>query len=187
MLLLVGLGNPGTPYARTRHNAGFLFTAAVAAAYGFPSFKKQFNGLVSKGKIAGQDILLLQPQTFMNLSGQSVQAACTFYKTPPANLWVAHDELDIPQGKVKYKWGGGDAGHNGLKSITGALGANYHRLRLGIGRPTEPLETADYVLQNFTGPEAETMAALIEKLVKQLPDLLENPTHTLAKLGNLEA
>lgn len=184
MILLTGLGNPGTHYARTRHNAGFLFTEQVRLAYGFPAWKSQHQGLLSKGRIGPQEVLLLQPQTFMNVSGRSVQAAAAFYKVPLSQLWVAHDELDIPLGKVKYKLGGGDAGHNGLKSITTALGANYHRLRLGIGRPTGPQPVEDYVLQNFTAGEADTLAPVLESLVKHLPTLLEKPLDTLAKLGN---
>jgi PTH1 family peptidyl-tRNA hydrolase len=187
MMVLVGLGNPGQQYARTRHNAGFLFTELVRGAYGLPAWKKQFDGLVSKGKVGGQDILLLQPQTFMNLSGRSVQATCAFYKIPPAQVWVVHDELDLALGKMKYKLGGGDAGHNGLKSITAALGANYHRLRLGIGRPTGPQPVEDYVLQNFSGTEADALEPLLEKLTKALPTFLETPIETLAKLGNAEA
>jgi PTH1 family peptidyl-tRNA hydrolase len=187
MMVLVGLGNPGPQYAHTRHNAGFLFTDLVHKAYGFPTWKKQFDGLVSKGKVAGYDVLLLQPQTFMNLSGRSVQAACAFYKIPPAQVWAIHDELDLALGKTKYKFGGGDAGHNGLKSITAALGANYHRLRLGIGRPTGPQPVEDYVLQNFSAAETEIFKPLLEKLTKALPTFLETPIETLAKLGNAEA
>lgn len=185
MMVLVGLGNPGPQYARTRHNAGFLFTDLVRETYGLPAWKKQFDGLVNKGKVAGHDVLLLQPQTFMNLSGRSVQAACAFYKIPPNQLWVVHDELDLALGKTKYKLGGGDAGHNGLKSITAALGPNYHRLRLGIGRPTDPQPVEDYVLQNFSATEAEVLAPLLEKLAKALPELIEKPVETLAKLNNI--
>ncbi len=187
MIILCGLGNPGLQYARTRHNAGFLFTELVREAYDLPSWKKQFHGLSSKGKVAEHDVLLLQPHTFMNLSGSSVQAAATFYKVPPSQLWVVHDELDLTLGKAKYKQGGGDAGHNGLKSITAALGANYHRVRLGIGRPTGPQPVEDYVLQNFTPAEAATLQDLNQRLVKALPGLLAAPTETLAKLGNSAA
>lgn len=187
MHLLVGLGNPGPTYQYTRHNAGFLALEAIRQHYDFPTWKAQYKGLVSKGSIGSHNVLLLQPQTFMNVSGQSVQAAATFYKIPPQNIWVFHDELDIASGTLKYKQGGGDAGHNGLKSITGALGANYHRLRLGIGRPTPPLSAADYVLQTYTTPEIEALATLLEKLVPALPDFLTTPQQTLAKLGNVKA
>ena len=184
MHLLVGLGNPGPTYQYTRHNAGFLALEAIRQHYDFSQWKAQYKGLVSKGNIGPHSVLLLQPQTFMNVSGQSVQAATTFYKIPPQNLWVFHDELDIASGALKYKQGGGDAGHNGLKSITAALGANYHRVRIGIGRPTPPLDAADYVLQSYTTPEIQVLATLLAKLVPALPDFLSQPQQTLAKLGN---
>lgn len=187
MHLLVGLGNPGPSYQTTRHNAGFLALEAVRQHYGLPNWKAQYKGFTSKGSIGPHSVLLLQPQTFMNLSGQSVQAAATFFKTPPGNIWVFHDELDIASGSLKYKLGGGDAGHNGLKSITGALGANYHRVRIGIGRPTPPLDAADYVLQSYTTPEIEALTTLLAKLVPALPDFLSQPQQTLAKLGNIKA
>jgi len=184
MILLVGLGNPGTQYARTLHNAGFLFTEQVRQAYGLPTWRSQHQGLLSKGRVGPHDVLLLQPQTFMNLSGRSVQAVATFYKITPAQLWVVHDELDLALGKVKYKLGGGDAGHNGLKSITAALGADYYRLRLGIGRPPGLQPVEDYVLQNFIAAEQNTLTPLLGKLTENLPAILENPIATLAKLGN---
>ena len=187
-MLLAGLGNPGQKYARTRHNAGFLFAELVRSTHGLPTWKKQGEGLVSKGKLGGVDIVLLQPQTYMNLSGSSVQAALRFYKLKPEQLFVAHDELDIALGKLKYKQGGGDAGHNGLKSITQALGTpNYHRLRLGIGRPTTQQPVEDYVVQAFSADERAQLDALLERMAKAMPQLLENPLDTLAKLGNSTA
>jgi len=187
LTLLTGLGNPGPDYTRTRHNAGFLCTSLIHHAYSFPAWKRQHQGLVSKGQIAGHEVLLLQPQTYMNLSGQSVQAVAAFYKITLKDLWVFHDELDLALGKVKYKFGGGDAGHNGLKSITATMGANYHRVRLGIGRPTGPQPVEDYVLQNFTAPELAQLNPLLDKLSENLPNLLEQPIETLAKLGNAGA
>jgi PTH1 family peptidyl-tRNA hydrolase len=161
-----------------------LFTERVRLAYGFPAWKSQHQGLLSKGRVGQHDVLLLQPQTFMNLSGRSVQATAAFYKVPPPQLWVVHDELDLALGKVKYKVGGGDAGHNGLKSITAALGGNYHRLRVGIGRPVGLQPVEDYVLQNFTAQELDVITPLLSKLIDNLPSMLENPLDTLAKLGN---
>ncbi len=187
MILLCGLGNPGPQYAKTRHNAGFMLLDALREAYSLPPFKAQFKGLTSKGNLGGQPVLLLQPHTYMNLSGASVQAAATFYKIAPTHIFVVHDELDLPLGTFKYKQGGGDAGHNGLKSITAALGANYHRLRLGISRPTGPIAVEDYVLQPFSAPELKALETTLNKLTENFAALLENPIQTLAKLGNSKA
>src|SRR5262245_28998741 len=136
MRLLVGLGNPGKEYAETRHNVGFMVADGVRAAFGLPAFAKKCKGLVSKGRVAGEDVVVLKPQTFMNISGESVQAALAFYKLKASDVLVVHDELDVGLGQLKFKVGGGDAGHNGLKSITQMIGtADYGRLRFGIGRP----------------------------------------------------
>ncbi len=187
MMILAGLGNPGAQYANTRHNAGFMLLDALQQAYAFPAWKKQHQALLSKGRIGAHEVILLKPQTFMNLSGASVQAAMTYYKVPLAQLWVAHDELDLALGKVRYKQGGGDAGHNGLRSISGAVGSNYHRLRLGIDRPPPPLAVEDYVLSSFQADEKARVQAMLTALSDSFPALLENPLDTLAKLGNLRA
>ena len=140
MWLVVGLGNPGSQYARTRHNIGFMAIDGLAAAG--VNFASKFQGECAKVTLGGEDVLLLKPQTYMNLSGQSVQAAMTFYKIPPAQMIVLHDEVDLSLGKLRIKQGGGANGHNGLKDIDARVGANYWRIRLGVGRPTDARPTA---------------------------------------------
>lgn len=149
MKLFVGLGNPGAKYAANRHNIGFMALDRIAADHGFGPWKRAFQGLVSEGRLSGEKILLLKPETFMNLSGQSVQAAVQFHKIDLADVTVFHDELDLPPAKIKYKMGGGHAGHNGLRSIHAHLGEGYGRLRLGIGHPGHKDRVADYVLHDF--------------------------------------
>jgi peptidyl-tRNA hydrolase, PTH1 family len=184
MHLLIGLGNPGKTYANTRHNVGFMLLDAIAGAYGFPAWQAKFQGHFTSGNVGGVKVGLLKPHTFMNLSGSSVQAAATFYKIAPEQLMTVHDDLDLELGKLKYKRGGSDAGHNGLKSITAALGPNYGRLRIGIDRPTHKSQVADYVLQPFTVTQALPIAEQLAALTSHLPELLEDPVKLLAKLGN---
>jgi PTH1 family peptidyl-tRNA hydrolase len=174
MRLVVGLGNPGSRYARNRHNIGFMAAAAIARRYGFPAFRSRFKGELSEGVIAGQRRLLLLPQTFMNASGESVLAAMSFYKIPPGEIVVIHDELDLRPGKVRVKRGGGNAGHNGLRSIDAMIGPDYWRIRIGIGHPGVRELVHPYVLMNFT---AEEMRQWVEKLVdavaESIPWLLD--------------
>src|SRR6202051_721225 len=154
MRLVVGLGNPGTRYARNRHNIGFRAIEAIARRYGFPAFRNRFKGELAEGVIAGERRLLLRPQTFMNDSGEAVLAAMSFYKIPPGEIVVIHDELDLRPGKVRAKCGGGNAGHNGLRSIDAMIGADFWRIRIGIGHPGVRALVHPYVLQNFPGDEA---------------------------------
>lgn len=185
MWLLVGLGNSGGEYEGTRHNAGFMVVEAVRQVHGLPGWVKKCKGLVSKGKVAGHEVVLLMPQTFMNVSGESVQAALAFYKLGAADLLVVHDELDIPLAQVKYKAGGGDAGHNGLKSITHTLQeSGYARLRFGIGRPVHKSQVTDYVLEPFTAGEALTVAERVAWIAEHMGGLLDDPHGTLAGLKN---
>lgn len=183
MKLVVGLGNPGNDYAFTRHNVGFRVVDGLCQAYNFGNFSKKFKGLYNKGRISGADVVLLEPQTYMNLSGESVQAAMAFYKLQPSDLLVIHDELDIAPGQLKYKVGGGDAGHNGLKSITAALGTgNYARLRVGIGRPVHKGQVSDYVLSRFTAEEDLVVTERIAWIVEHFGKLMAAPHPTLATL-----
>ena len=148
--LLAGLGNPGEKYAGNRHNIGFMAADAMAADYGFPAWRAKFQGLFAEGKIADQKVILLKPTTYMNNSGQSVKAASQFYKIKPDRIVILHDELDIEPGKVKVKLGGGNAGHNGLKSIQAHLGTpDFWRVRLGIGHPGDRDKVHSYVLKDF--------------------------------------
>jgi PTH1 family peptidyl-tRNA hydrolase len=181
MKLIVGLGNPGKAYAVTRHNAGFWLVDVVAEVYGFPAFTKKFQGEFAKGEIGGVAVGLLKPHTFMNLSGSSVQGAATFFKVKPVDILVVHDELDLAVGELRAKVGGGDAGHNGLKSITLALGAGYGRLRIGIGRPEHKEQVSDYVLHAPGAKEADVFGTMLGWLAENTPALLENPVTALAK------
>lgn len=173
MKLLVGLGNPGADYAQTRHNIGFMALDALAAGLQATAWQKKFQGLLATAVWQGEKLLLLKPQTYMNLSGQSVLPALQFYKIAPADLIVFHDELELPPGKVRVKQGGGAAGHNGLKSLDGMLGPEYWRVRLGIGRPPANRESVhDYVLHNFASDDQPWLKALLAALVKEAPLLL---------------
>ena len=147
--LFVGLGNPGPEYADTRHNAGFWWIDQLARRLNAPlALERAYKGRVARASVAGQSVWLLQPQTFMNLSGQSVSALARFFKIAPDEILVAHDELDLPAGEAKLKFGGGHAGHNGLRDIHAQLGtADYWRLRLGVGHPGARQEVVGWVLQ----------------------------------------
>ncbi len=149
MKLLAGLGNPGAKYAGNRHNIGFMAVDRIAADHGFGRWSRAHQGQVAEGRLGAQKVLLLKPETYMNLSGQSVAAALGFYKLDLTDLVVFHDELDLTPGKCRVKDGGGHAGHNGLRSIHAHLGDAYRRVRLGIGHPGHKDAVADYVLHDF--------------------------------------
>jgi peptidyl-tRNA hydrolase, PTH1 family len=159
--LFVGLGNPGAKYAGNRHNIGFMATDRIAADHGFGPWRKAFQGLVAEGRLGEEKVILLKPETFMNLSGQSVQAALAFYKLPLADVTVFHDELDLAPGKIRVKQGGGHAGHNGLRSIHSHLGEAYGRVRLGIGHPGHKDAVAAYVLHDFAKADADWLDDLM--------------------------
>ena len=146
MWLIVGLGNPGSQYKRNRHNIGFMAVDEIVRRHDLSSSKKKFQALLSEGEIVGEKVLVLKPQTYMNLSGQSVQAAASFYKIPLDHVVVFHDELDLAFGKIRVKFSGGAAGHNGLRSIDDHLGKDYWRVRLGIGHPGEKEFVTQHVL-----------------------------------------
>lgn len=174
MFLIVGLGNPGAEYQGTRHNVGFMVADALAETYRFSSFKSKFDGLIAEGTIEGEKCLLLKPQTYMNLSGNSVLKAAAFYKILPENIIVIHDDMDLEPGQIKTKRGGGAGGHNGLKSIDSHIGANYNRIRLGVGHPLSGGEAVvNHVLSRFSKTDAELLAHNIEIVVKDIPVLLK--------------
>lgn len=172
MRLVVGLGNPGSRYARNRHNIGFMAADAIARRHGFPAFRSRFKGELSEGVIAEEKRLLLKPQTFMNDSGEAVLAAAQFYKIPPEEIVVLHDELDLRPGKLRVKRGGGNAGHNGLRSIDALIGPDYWRVRLGIGHPGVKELVYPYVLQNFPAEEATGWVAPLLDAVAETIGLL---------------
>ena len=166
--LIVGLGNPGSKYQWTRHNAGFMVLDRFSQDAGIALTRKNFSGLYGEGTYQGERLLLLKPQTFMNLSGRSVAAALNFHKIAIQDLIVIHDDLDIPFGRVKLKEDGGHAGHNGLRSLMQELGSgSFVRLRIGIGRPLHG-DAADYVLSSFSGDELVNLPRLLDSVVDLL-------------------
>lgn len=168
-LLIVGLGNPGSQYARNRHNAGFIVADELHTHYKFGPWKTKFDGLLSEGALGGRKTYLLKPQTYMNLSGGSVGPALRFYKLPLEALVVIHDEIDLAAGKLKVKTGGGDAGQNGLRSITATLGPEYRRVRLGIGHPGEKHRVSGHVLENFSKDDIAWLKPLVDAMVQAAP------------------
>lgn len=171
MKLFVGLGNPGPKYAANRHNIGFMAVDRIAADHGFGPWRKGFQGLVAEGRLGGDKVLLLKPETFMNRSGQSVGEAMRFYKLAPGDVVVLHDELDLAPGKCRLKSGGGHAGHNGLRSIHAAIGADYDRVRLGIGHPGHKDAVAGYVLHDFAKADQGWLADLLHGISDGAPAL----------------
>src|ERR1700760_2637778 len=173
-LLIAGLGNPGTQYARNRHNAGFIVVDEVHAHYRFGPWRAKFEGFLSEGELAGRKTYLLKPQTYMNDSGVSVGAAVRFFKLPLSALVVVHDEIDLAAGKIKVKTGGGDAGQNGLRSITATLGPDYRRVCIGVGHPGEKSLVSAHVLQNFSKEDIEWLKPLVGAMVEAAPLLAED-------------
>ncbi|HVY28494.1 MAG TPA: aminoacyl-tRNA hydrolase [Polyangiaceae bacterium] len=176
MRLIAGLGNPGPRYQATRHNLGFRLVDELARKCGLAgsAFRDRFHGEVASATLEGEEVLLLRPQTFMNESGRSVQAACAFYKIKPSELMVAHDDLDLPLADVRLKKGGGDGGNRGIRSVTSALGPDYVRIRLGIGRPPPDFrgDPADFVLQAFPSSELPVVETMLGKAVEAVSLLL---------------
>lgn len=164
MQLIVGLGNPGDKYKHNRHNVGFLAIDAIAGRHGFPGFKQKFQGLIAEGTIAGEKVLLLKPQTFMNSSGDSVQAVAQFYKLDAADITVLYDEIDLANGKVRIKRGGGNGGHNGLRSIDPQIGTGYRRIRIGVGHPGHKDLVMPHVLGDFGKVEREWLDPLLDAI-----------------------
>ena len=155
MFLIVGLGNPGREYMDTRHNVGFMALDALSKEYGLLfQTKSRFNSQLALGENNSESVVLCKPETYMNLSGEAVQSICSYYKIPLDKIIVIHDDIDLKFGKIAYKIGGGAGGHNGLKSIDKHIGANYHRIRMGIGRPEDKAyEISDFVLGKFSQEE----------------------------------
>jgi PTH1 family peptidyl-tRNA hydrolase len=162
MLLLVGLGNPGERYVANRHNIGFMAVQAIAKRHGIAPWRRRFQGVAVEGEIGGVKVLLLLPGTFMNESGRAVAEAATFYKLGLSEIVVFHDELDLRPAKLRVKTGGGNAGHNGLRSISAHIGNDYRRVRFGIGHPGDKDLVERYVLQDFGRDERSWVEALCE-------------------------
>ena len=170
MILVVGLGNPGASYRNTRHNVGFIAVDIISDRYNFAwSHKSKFNADIATGDCDLGKVILCKPDTFMNLSGAAVQPLVSFYKIPLDNIIVIYDDVDLPLGKIKYKIGGGSGGHNGLKSLDNLIGTNYHRLRIGIGRPQHTdHNVSDHVLGKFTAHEEQLLKERLNFLIDKL-------------------
>ncbi len=174
--LVAGLGNPGPDYAGNRHNVGFMVADLLAERMGARFTRDRSRAAVATGRLAGFPVTLAKPLTFMNLSGRPVAALRTFYKIPPERIVVVHDELDLPFGAIRLKQGGGDNGHNGLRSVTAALGTReYFRVRVGIGRPPGRMDPADFVLHDFSAAE--------RKLVPEVAERAADATEALLRRG----
>jgi PTH1 family peptidyl-tRNA hydrolase len=165
LYLVAGLGNPGSEYDRTRHNLGFLTVDELAERLGAGKLKRsrKHSAIVAEARDGDDRLVLAKPQTFMNLSGRSIASLMNFYKVPLGDVIVVHDELDLPFGVVRVKLGGGTAGHNGLRSIVPAIGSDFVRVRVGIGRPTGRKDPVDFVLESFTKSEAPEVPAIVDR------------------------
>ena len=169
MQIWAGLGNPGASYAMHRHNVGFMAADVLADAYRFGPWKLRFQGLTAEGRIGDEKILLLKPQTFMNESGRSVGEAMRFFKLEPGDITAFYDELDLDPFRVKVKTGGGTAGHNGIRSIDAHIGADFRRVRMGIGHPGHKERVTGHVLGNFAKSEIDALASMLGAVAAEAP------------------
>ena len=173
MLLLVGLGNPNPNNKNNRHNIGFLIIDAINEKYKLSKQKPKFKGLLTTGKIDEQKVFAIKPLTFMNSSGVCIKELIEYFKIEPGNVFVFHDDMDITLGKVKTKFGGSDAGHNGIASIDKNIGKQYSRVRIGIGRPQEKSTVTDHVLDDFSADETKTMEDIKKNVTESLSILIK--------------
>ena len=176
MKLWVGLGNPGAKYARNRHNIGYMAVDRIAADHGFSPWRAKFQGSLSEGRFGSGKVALLKPETFMNLSGQSVGEAMRFFKLEPQDVTVFQDELDLAPGKLRVKTGGGHAGHNGLRSLHAHIGEGYVRVRLGIGHPGHKDRVSGYVLSDFAKSDQDWLEDLLRGISDGAGDLAAGDT-----------
>jgi PTH1 family peptidyl-tRNA hydrolase len=168
MLLLVGLGNPGPRYTNNRHNVGYMAVDAIRRRYGFARARARFEGQTAEGTVGGEKVLALKPETFMNESGRAVAAACSFYRIPPEDVIVVHDEIDLARGKVRAKRGGGLAGHNGLRSVAAHIGPEFRRVRLGVGHPGKE-RVLGHVLHDFTATDRAWVEPMLAAVAEAFP------------------
>ena len=176
MQLFVGLGNPGAKYARNRHNIGFMAVDRIAEDHGFGPWRGKFRGAVTEGRLGSEKVVLLKPETFMNLSGQSVGEAMRFYKLTPEDVTVFHDEIDLAPGKLRVKTGGGHAGHNGLRSLHQHIGDAYARVRMGVGHPGHKDAVPSYVLKDFPKADEGWLDDMLRGISDGAPSLAEGDT-----------
>ena len=173
MLLLVGLGNPGSDYTNTRHNIGFKIIDAINSHFKLSKQKPKFKGLLTTGNIDEKKIYAIKPLTFMNNSGTAIKELIDYFKIDAKDVIVFHDDMDIDFGKIKAKFGGSSAGHNGIESIDKFIGKDYSRVRIGIGKPKGPIEVSDYVLQNFDDEEIMGVEKISKNITESLSILVE--------------
>jgi len=169
MLLVVGLGNPGSDYARNRHNVGFMAVDAIVRRHRFPPYRTKFHGKLAEGDVAGQRVLAFKPMTYMNRSGDAVLGAVRFFKLRAEDVLVFHDEIDLARGKLRVKRGGGHAGHNGLRSIHSRIGPDYRRVRFGIGHPGDKDRVVGHVLKDFSRAEVEDVWRILDAVAEAFP------------------
>ena len=169
MLIIAGLGNPGPKYEKNRHNIGFMAVEEIARRWRFGSERAKFQSVIQEGEVEGTKVLLMKPQTFMNNSGNAVGEAARFYKIPPAQVIVFHDEIDLAPGRFRMKTGGGAAGQNGVRSLISQLGADFRRARMGIGHPGEPQLVMPHVLGDFHKAEQPWLDAMLQACADALP------------------
>lgn len=173
MLIIAGLGNPGSKYAANRHNIGFMAADEIVRRHSFGPWKNKFNAEISDGKLNGEKALIVKPQTFMNESGQAIGEILRFYKEDISNLVVIYDELDLPAAKLRMKTGGGSGGHNGIKSIDAHCGKEYRRMRLGIGHPGSKEKVHSHVLGDFAKADKEWLDKLLQTIAENAPLLVD--------------
>jgi len=172
MKLIVGLGNPGSKYEKTRHNVGFDIVELLAKDLGATSFRDKFQGLLTEVAIKGEKVYILKPQTYMNLSGDSLSAVAKFYKITNEDIVVVYDDMDLPVGKLRYKENGSSGGHNGIKSIISHIGENFKRVKCGIGKPTIKNENIDFVLGRFSKDEQELIDEMSKSAINCIEDII---------------
>jgi PTH1 family peptidyl-tRNA hydrolase len=180
MIILAGLGNPGPKYAGNRHNIGFMAVDRIHDRWRFPAWRKNFQSEVAEGTIAGERVLLMKPQTYMNESGRAVGDAVRFLKLQPTDVVVLHDELDLPPGKLRMKLGGGHGGHNGLRSITSQITDGYRRMRLGIGHPGVKEMVHGHVLSDFHKVDAEWLQPFLDAVAAEIEPVVRGDDATFA-------
>jgi PTH1 family peptidyl-tRNA hydrolase len=183
MLLLVGLGNPGPGHAGDRHNIGYMAVDGIVRRHGFGPYRSKFRGQVAEGSLADEKVIALKPETYMNLSGESVAAAARFYKLPPERIVVIHDEIDLVFGKLRVKQGGGTGGHNGIRSIDAHLGPDFWRVRIGVGHPGDRDMVIGHVLRPFSKDEQPAVDKLVDAVADAAPLLAAvDPNRFMSKV-----
>ena len=173
MLLIAGLGNPGPKYERNRHNIGFMAADEIVRRHSFGAWRSRFQSMVAEGNVAGEKILVMKPMTYMNESGRAVGEALRFFKLEPAQVIVIYDELDLKAGKIRVKLGGGNAGHNGLRSIDAHIGNGFRRVRVGIGHPGDKARVHSHVLSDFAKAEQPMVERITDAIAAHIPLLVE--------------